>query len=92
MNKYSFSIPYDYSKYGNLKGTVYAESEEDALRKISDYRNRVNEEYVDSDDHGETNLDFSEAEVELDEEEVNSELAEPKDSIPSYFLAELYML
>lgn len=92
MNKYSFTIPYDYSKYGNLKGTVYAESEEDALRKITDYRNRTSEEYVDNDDDGETNLDFDEAEVELDEEEVNSELAEPKDAIPSYFLAELYLL
>ena len=70
MNRYIVRIPYDYAQYGTLTCEVYAESEEEAEDLASDYRNRHEEDYNNSDDSGDSEYDYDNMEIELDEEDV----------------------
>jgi hypothetical protein len=98
MNKYYVKIPYNYVKYGTLSAYVYAEDSEEAQDLAYECENRHSEDYDDSDDSGDTEYSYSDMEVELEEEDVNSPDTNsnnsnlPFSNIPSYFLAELQQL
>ena len=44
MNKYSFDLPYDYTKYASVRGFVYANSESEAREKARHSENWFDEE------------------------------------------------
>ena len=98
MNKYSIRIPYSYLRYGNLTAYVYAEDSEEAQDLAYNCEDRHNEDYDDSDDSGDSEYDYSNMDVELEEENVNppndnnSSNNTPFSNVPSYFLAELPQL
>ena len=70
MNRYSVRIPYDYPQYGTLTCDVYAENEEEAEELAMDYQNRHEEDYNDR-DSGDTEFDYNDMTVDLEEEGVN---------------------
>lgn len=97
-NKYFCKIPYSYTKYGSLSCYIYAEDEEEAQDLAYECENRHSEDYDDSDDSGDTDYDYSNLEISLEEEDVNSPDNNssnsnlPFSNVPSYFLAELAQL
>ncbi|MFA5010537.1 MAG: hypothetical protein WC644_01165 [Ignavibacteria bacterium] len=72
MNKYTVRIPYSYSRYGTLTATVYAEDEDECSDLLYECENRYSEDYDDGDNDGDTTYEYSDAEIELDEEDVVS--------------------
>ncbi|HEX2787587.1 MAG TPA: hypothetical protein VHP32_06740 [Ignavibacteria bacterium] len=73
MNKYSVSIPYDYRKYGDKTGFVYAEDEEEA-EELASEGYLEDEEYEDSDNSDDTNYYYDEMSVSLEEEDIPDDL------------------
>jgi hypothetical protein len=98
MNKWFIKIPYNYVRYGTLSCYVYADSEEDAIDLAYEAENRYSEDYDDGDDSGDTEMQFSEMECELEEEDVaaphgnSNSNNTPFSNVPDYFLAELPQL
>ncbi len=100
MNKYYVKIPYHYTQYGNLSGYVYAENEEEAEEIAADNCNIHEESYDDSDDSGDSEYDYSETSVTLEESDIpNHEIPARQTSfthnqpdipsVPGYFLEDL---
>jgi hypothetical protein len=71
MNKWFIKIPYNYVRYGTLSCYVYAEDEEEAQDLAYEPENRYSEDYDDSDDSGDTEMQFSDMEIELESEDEN---------------------
>ena len=99
MNKYFVKIPYSYSRYGTLSCFVYAEDSEEAEDIATDYNNRHSEDFDDGDNDGDTEYDFSEMSVELDEEDVDSPDGNNNESavnlamiLPSKYIEDLILL
>ncbi|MBX7044236.1 MAG: hypothetical protein K1X86_00235 [Ignavibacteria bacterium] len=97
MNKYSFDLPYDYTKYANVRGFVYANSEEEAREKAKRHENWYDEEFEDSDDSGDSYYNYDALEIELETENVthvpiSSLIASESNPYPDYFLAELHLV
>lgn len=98
MNRYNIQIPYNYVKFGDMSCQVYAEDSEAAAELARDYDSRYNENYDDCDDSGDTNYEYENIEIELDEEDVepptphnyNSKSSFSK--LPSYFLNEINLI
>jgi len=87
MNKYTVRIPYSYSRYGTLTATVYAEDDEEASDLLYECENRMNEDYDDGDNDGDTTYDYCDATVELEEEDVVSPNETDRVSKADYELA-----
>ena len=98
MNKYFVKIPYSYLRFGELTCHVYAEDEESASELVRDYDERYNEDYDDNDDSGDTNFEYENSDIDLEEENVepptphnyNSKSSFSK--LPSYFLNEINLI
>jgi hypothetical protein len=95
MNKYLVRIPYNYVRYGTLSAYVFAEDSEEAMDLAYECENRHSEDYDDGDDSGDTEYQYSDMDVELEEEDVNPPHGNnnsnntPFSNVPDYFLAEL---
>jgi hypothetical protein len=94
MNKYLIRIPYNYVRYGNLSCFVYAEDPDEAMDLAYECENRHSEDYDDGDDSGDTEYQYSDMEVELEEEDVapphgnnSNSNNTPFSNVPDYFLA-----
>ncbi|HEY5536449.1 MAG TPA: hypothetical protein VIL99_16135 [Ignavibacteria bacterium] len=97
MNKYLLRIPYSYRKYGTYSCIVYADSEDDALDKASEFGEHHSDEYDDNENDGDMDFEYSDTDAELEEEDVVepaqiTDDESPFSQIPSYFLAELQQL
>lgn len=97
MNKYSFDLPYDYTQYANVRGFVYANSEDEAREKARQHENWFDEEFEDFDDSGDSYYNYDALEVELDTENVTHApisimAAANYNPHPEYFLAELHLV
>ncbi len=106
MNKYKFRLPYDFLKFGEVVGYVYADNEEQALDRLHNTDYWVEEEHIDRYD-GDTNYDHSEIELDEEEEDVDYDYRLSYDDntrsishgtiiendiLPPYFLAELHLV
>lgn len=106
MNKYKFRLPYDFVKSGEVVGYIYAVDLEEAAERLNNCVYWVEEDHIDRYD-GDTNYDYSDAEIEEDEEDVeynygfnesdnyyNSPISASsvKNKFPDYFLAELHLV
>lgn len=99
MNKYYVKIPYHYTQYGDLSGFVYAENEEEAAEIAADHCNIHEESYDDSDDSGDSEYDYSETTVTLEESDIPSHEIPARQTsftyrpesppVPGYFLEDL---
>ena len=97
MNRYLLRIPYSFLRFGTLSCNVYANSEEEALDKASEFGEHHSDEYDDNENDGDMDFDYSETDAELEEEDVAEPVNTTDDEstfskIPSYFLAELLQL
>jgi len=97
-NKYLVSISYQYTRYGTLTCFVYGEDEEEVQDLLYEPENRYSEDYSDNDSDGDTEYNYSDASIEIEEEDVNSPDTNsnnsnlPFSNVPSYFLAEIQQL
>lgn len=99
MNRYSVRIPYSYSRYGNLTCYVYAEDEDEASDLLYECENRYNEDYEDGDSDGDTEYDYSDARIELEEEDiihpmdsVSTSRADYEMALPCKFIDDLVLI
>ncbi len=96
MNKYYVTIPYSYLRYGNLSCYVYAEDSEEAEDLAYECDNRYSEDFNDGDDDGDTEYDYSNMRIEVDEEDVaapNGPVTQPNDlEIPCRFIDDLVLI
>ena len=99
MNKYFVKIPYSYSRYGTLSCFVYAEDESDAIDNAYDYNSRHSEDFDDGDNDGDTEYEYNDMTVELDEEDVDSPGNEGQTSainlamqLPSRYIEDLILI
>ena len=97
MNKYSFDLPYDYTQYANVRGFVYANTEDEAREKARHHENWFDEEFEDSDDSGDSYYNYDALEIELDTANVShapisTMAASNYNRYPDYFLAELHLV
>ena len=102
MNKYNIKIPYSYLKFGDMTCQVYAEDSDEAAELARDYDNRYNEDYEDCDDSGDTNFEYENMDIELEESDVeppehplyhpNSNTLAHFNNLPQYFLAEINLI
>ena len=95
-NKYYVKIPYNYMKYGTLSAYVYADDESEAIDLAIDSENRYSEDYSDDDDSGDTSYEFSQMDIELEEEDVSpphethhNQQNSIFSRVPTYFLQEI---
>ena len=77
MNKYFVKIPYSYTQYAELTGFIYAEDEEEAEELACDSWNIHEEDYIDKDSSGDSDYDYDDMDVTLEESDV------PSQNIPS---------
>ena len=70
MNKYKIRIPYSYVRYGDVTGYFEANSEEEA-REEAYVGDLEDEEYEDNDYSGDNDYNYSEMEVDLEEEDID---------------------
>ncbi|HEY5534837.1 MAG TPA: hypothetical protein VIL99_07895 [Ignavibacteria bacterium] len=97
MDKYILRIPYSYCKYGTYSCIVFANSEDEALDKASEFGEHHSDEYDDNENDGDMDFEYSDTDAELEEEDVAEPVNTTDDEssfsqIPSYFLAELQQL
>lgn len=96
MNRYQVTIPYSYVRYGNISCCVYGEDLEEAEDLAYECENRYSEDFIDSDDDGDTEYNFSNMRVELEEEDVsapNGTVTQPNDlEIPCRFIDDLVLI
>ena len=96
MNRYQITIPYSYVRYGNLSCYVYAEDSESAEDLAYECDNRYSEDFNDGDDDGDTEYDYSNMRVEIDEEDVaapNGPVTQTNDlEIPCRFIEDLVLI
>jgi len=72
LNKYFVKIPYSYTQYAELTGFIYAEDEEEAEELACDSWNIHEEDYVDRDSSGDSDYDYDDMDVTLEESDVSS--------------------
>lgn len=99
MNKYYVKIPYSYTQYANLSGFVFAEDSEEAEELASDNWNLHEEEHNDTDSSGDSEYDFDEMTVTLEESDIplheiparnNTNTFNPvQTDLPNHYLEEL---
>lgn len=101
-NKYFFRVPYSCSTYWKKTGYVYADDVEEAAERI-DSGDTYDESYEDDDSDNYTYY-TDEADIEIEEEDVENPDSEEssgssssfrridQDVIPSYFLSEIQSL
>lgn len=99
MNKYFIKIPYSYTQYAELTGIVYAENEEEAEELACDDWNIHEESYDDKDSSGDSDYDYDEIAVTLEESDIPAQdipqrntanhFNSVKSNLPSYFLEDL---
>jgi len=102
MNKYYIKVPYSYLKFGDMTCHVYAENEEEALALVREYDHRFNEDYEDCGDSGDTNYEYENSDIDLEESDVeppehplyhpNSNSSFHFHNLPQYFLAEINLI
>ncbi|MCB0723014.1 MAG: hypothetical protein KDC73_11070 [Ignavibacteriae bacterium] len=103
MDKYLVQIPYSYLRYGTKSGYVYAESRDEAYDLAVDDC-MYNEDYDDDGDSGETECDYNNVEVILDESDISEDEIPSRQqyyntptqysqyNLPDYFLSEVNTL
>jgi hypothetical protein len=100
-NKYYYRVPYSCSTYGTMTGYVIVDDEEEALEKVEN-RDAESDEYSDDDSEG-YNYYYEDAELELEEEDIESPPNGHSDSenrfedteheqTPAWFLSEINSL
>ena len=70
MNRYKIRIPYSYTRYGDVTGYFEANSEEEA-REEAYAGDLEDEEYEDNDYAEDNDYNYSEMEVDLEEEDID---------------------
>jgi hypothetical protein len=98
MNKYYIKLPYSYIQYGELSGTVYAESEEEAEELIRDINN-IHDQVFDDSDGDSTDYSYDNVEIELEEEDTDelpisrsTETSNTSYKLPSYYLSDINLI
>lgn len=84
MNKYFVKIPYSYTQYAHLSGFVYAEDPEEASELASDNWNLHEEEHTDTDASGDSDYNFDEMEISLEESDIPVQDIPARNNLYSY--------
>lgn len=71
MHKFYVKIPYSYTQYADLSGFVYAEDPEEASELAADSWNIHEEEYTDTDSSGDSDYNYDEMEITLEESDID---------------------
>ena len=71
MNKYFVKIPYSYTQYEELTGFIYSEDREEAEELANDNWNLHEECYEDSDSSGDSEYNYDDIEITLEETDIN---------------------
>jgi hypothetical protein len=93
MNRYKIRIPYSYTRYGDVIGYYEANSEEEA-REDAYAGDLEDEDYEDNDYSGDNDYNYSEMEVDLEEEDIDGDdeqtsLAKNPEIPAPYYLEEI---
>lgn len=97
MNKYYIKLPYSYIQYGELSGSIYAESEEEVEELIRDINN-IHEKVFDDSDGDSTQYSYDSVEIELEEENITGQLptanplSNPIQELPKYYLSDIHLI